>query len=126
MDFFNKIKDVASSALSTDIFNSLSKELLIEKVTSLDYPAISKVIINLEQTSPSSQKLLPVMEVLELAAIEYNESESESKNDDYIDFLTSCIDAEQVINELEPIAGMIPAGSILIFILRQAISLKNR
>ena len=127
MSFFNKVSELTTNLSVPDSFNSpLSKKIIIETMIALDYSAIRNGVVLLEKTSPSTQKLLPIIDILELAAIEYKESDSEFKDSEYTDFLISCIDAEQTLKEVEPFIELIPAGSVVVLLLRYIINSKNK
>ncbi len=121
MGFFDKLKGFA-----TDVASSASTKLVVEKVVELDYSTIYGAVTLLGDKVPASQKPLPVISVLHSAAIQYKESDSDTKDSEFIDRLVENIDAEQVLCEVEPYVGLIPGGGVFIMLLKFIVNIKKQ
>jgi len=88
----------------------LDKHTLIVNAVSLDYNKIQKAVLSLSVFVSSIHVLTPSISLLSKCAEEYNASELETKDDDYIASLKSGLEIELLIKTLTPIANKIPGG----------------
>lgn len=129
MGLFKKVKGIAGSNIRTAV-DSLKdganiKNSIISKVISVDY---DKVLSHLEEDKLIRSKkevLIISVQTLKNGAEEYKVSESLTKDDDFLNYILSNIDAEKAIAELEPIINLIPMGSIILVILKLLMNYKK-
>lgn len=126
MGFFNKLKEVTSDSVNNIIASLPTKSVLIKQATSVNYENMLASVNTLGESVPASKSLIAPIQLLNEATVAYNQSESENKDEEFINYIIDNIDAEKVLCEIEPAIQYIPNGNYIVMILRFVINLKNK
>ncbi len=126
MGFFNKLKEVTSDSVNNIIASLPTKSVLIKQATSVNYENMLASVNTLGESVPASKSLIAPIQLLNEATVAYNQSESENKDEEFINYIIDNIDAEKVLCEIEPVIQYIPNGNYIVMILRFVINLKNK
>lgn len=121
MGFFNTLKKSANN-LATSL---PTKSIIIKQVTSVNYDKTLNRVKALEGKVPNSQNLIAPIQLLQEASTNYNQSESENKDAEFINYIIKNIDAQQVLDTIEPIIQYIPNGNYIVMGLRFIIKMKK-
>lgn len=126
MGFLDKIMDATNGGLNSVINVLPAKSVIVKQATSVDYEKLLFSLNTISETVPASTKLVVPIQLLNEASIRYNQSDSEMKDDEFINYLVDNIDAEQILSEIEPVAQYIPNGNYIVMVLRFIINLKKK
>ena len=121
MGFFDKLKDTANNLAAS----LPTKSAIIKQVSSVNYDKALDSVKALEEKAPDSQNLIAPIQLLQEASTIYNQSESENKDDEFINYIIENIDAEQVLDKIEPVIQYIPNGNYIVMALRFIIKMKK-
>ena len=116
---------------TTNITNSMAnswsnldaKSPVIKQATNINYDSVLTALNSMPSDIPTS--LTPSIDLLKEAAETYNNSVSENKNDEYINYLVKNLDAQFILNTIEPVVKSIPFGSIIVYLLRFIVKKQN-
>ena len=123
MGFLNKLKEVASDGVNNIITSLPAKSVLVKQVASVNYENMLVSVNTLEESVPASKSLIAPILLLNEASAAYNQSQSENKDDEFINYI---IDADKVLCEIEPVIQYIPNGNYIVMLLRFVINFKNK
>ena len=126
MGFFNKLKEVTSDSVNNIIASLPTKSVLIKQATSANYENMLVSVNALGESMPASKSLIAPIQLLNEASVAYNQSESENKDEEFINYIIDNIDAEKVLCEIEPVIRYIPNGNYIVMILHFIINLKKK
>ncbi|WP_455590570.1 hypothetical protein [Bacteroides sp.] len=126
MGFFNKLKEVTSDSVNNIIASLPTKSVLIKQATSANYENMLVSVNALGESIPASKSLIAPIQLLNEASVAYNQSESENKDEEFINYIIDNIDAEKVLCEIEPVIQYIPNGNYIVMILHFIINLKKK
>ena len=126
MGFFNKLKEVTSDSVNNIIASLPTKSVLIKQATSVNSENMLASVKKMGESVPASKSLIAPIQLLNEATVAYNQSESENKDEEFINYIIDNIDAEKVLCEIEPVIQYIPNGNYIVMILRFVINLKNK
>lgn len=118
--------DATNGGLNSVINVLPAKSVIVKQATSVDYEKLLFSLNTISETVPASTKLVVPIQLLNEASIRYNQSDSEMKDDEFINYLVDNIDAEQILSEIEPVAQYIPNGNYIVMVLRFIINLKKK
>ena len=121
MGFLNKLKEVASDGVNNIITSLPAKSVLVKQVASVNYENMLVSVNTLEESVPASKSLIAP---IQLAA--YNQSQSQNKDEEFINYIIENIDADKVLCEIEPVIQYIPNGNYIVMLLRFVINFKNK
>lgn len=129
MGLFDNIKKIASDTVDS-VNNTFQqsegiKPMLIKQAASINYDSVLESIDSINTIHPKTKLIVDAVGVIKEASIDYNNSESLTRDDEFIQKLVCRIEAERVIAELEPIVSMIPFGSVLLMIIKMLLKFKN-
>lgn len=130
MGLFDKVKQMKESANFNGALEKIKnvgeiKTAIIGKVVSVDYGIVLEHLNSNKNTYPRTDLLISTVATLQEAAEIYKASDSPCKENDFMLYLVTNIDPEKVINELEPIATLIPMGSLILMILKLLLKYKS-
>lgn len=125
MGFFNKLKEVIPDNVNNIITSLPTKSMLIKQATSVNYENIIVSVHALGESVPESKSLIAPIQLLNEAAVAYNQSESENRDEEFINYIIDNIDVEKVLCEIEPVIQYIPNGNYIVMILRFVFHLKK-
>lgn len=126
MGFFDKIKEATSDGMNSFISSLPAKSVVIKQATSVNYENMLTSVNTLGESVPASKSLIAPIRLLNEASAVYNQSESENKDDEFINYLVDNIDAEKILTEIEPVIQYIPNGNYIVMILRFIINFKKK
>lgn len=129
MGLFDNIKKIASDTVDS-VNNTFQqsegiKPMLIKQAASINYDSVLESIDSINTIHPKTKLIVDAVGVIKEASIDYNNSESLTRDDEFIQKLVCRIEAERVIAELEPIVSIIPFGSVLLMIIKMLLKFKN-
>ena len=129
MGLFDDLKKMTSDKIDS-IGTTLQptegiKQMLIKQAVAINYDAVLTTVNTVDFINPKTKLIVDCVEVLKEASLEYNNSESPTREDEFIDYITSRINAERVIAELEPIVNMIPLGTPLLIVIKLILKIKT-
>ena len=122
MGFLNKLKEVASDGVNNIITSLPAKSVLVKQVASVMLVSVN----TLEESVPASKSLIAPIQLLNEASAAYNQSQSENKDEEFINYIIENIDADKVLCEIEPVIQYIPNGNYIVMLLRFVINFKNK
>ena len=126
MGFLNKLKEVASDGVNNIITSLPAKSVLVKQVASVNYENMLVSVNTLEESVPASKSLIAPIQLLNEASAAYNQSQSENKDEEFINYIIENIDADKVLCEIEPVIQYIPNGNYIVMLLRFVINFKNK
>ena len=126
MGFLNKLKEVASDGVNNIITSLPAKSVLVKQVASVNYENMLVSVNTLEDSVPASKSLIAPIQLLNEASAAYNQSQSENKDEEFINYIIENIDADKVLCEIEPVIQYIPNGNYIVMLLRFVINFKNK
>ena len=127
LDKAKQITEVANYNNALDKIKSIGdiKAAIVGKVVSIDYSPVIEHLTQNKNAYPGADILISSVNTVKEAAKAYTTSGSKCKESDFLLHLASNIDPEKVIKELEPIASLIPMGSIILLILKLLLKFKK-
>jgi len=98
----------------------IDRHTIIVKAVAINYIKTKKAAQAAALFVKAIKSILPSLDILEASAKEYNESEAEDivKDNAYITALKTKLDIPFLIKTLQPIADSIPAGELIIKLLK--------
>lgn len=105
---------------------SWSKEKIVHVLTGVNYNAVIKAVGFVAKFKEYLNAAIPSLNLLKKASDNYKTSESEVKDQEFFDFIIANLDAQLLLDTLEPISDSIPMGSELVFALKMLLELKNK
>ena len=126
MGFLNKLKEVASDGVNNIITSLPAKSVLVKQVASVNYENMLVSVNTLEESVPASKSLIAPIQLLNEASAAYNQSQSENKDEEFINYIIENIDSDKVLCEIEPVIQYIPNGNYIVMLLRFVINFKNK
>lgn len=116
-----KFNSVSNSIQQTEIV----KPLIIKQAASVNYDSVLSSLSLMQSRYPQTSLVIESVETIKEASFVYNNSESPSKDEVFINTIVKSIDAERVMSAIEPIIEIIPAGKIITMVLRLIIKYKK-
>ena len=109
------------SQLVQNLSNKIDKHKVIEGAVKLDYPKTKKGVKTASLFIKALKSFLPALDVLEMAANEYKESQLSIAEKDhiYIKTVKNNLDVPFLIQTLTPIANSIPGGDLILTLLKE-------
>ena len=101
------------------------KPMVIKQAVSVNYDSVLTSLRVLQSRYPQTSLVIESVEIIKEASIVYNNSESPSKDEEFINAIVKSVDAERVLSAIEPIIEIIPAGKIITMFLRLIIKYKK-
>ena len=119
MELFNKISKAAteSGAKLKEQAVQIDQHTIIQKAVEVEYDKVEKAVAIAARFVKALKALVPSVDVLRDAAVNYKVSESEDKDAEYIGYLKTHLDAKYLLETLTPVADSIPGGGIIISVL---------
>lgn len=124
MGFFDDIiNKVTEEKPSLSITSFTSKSTIIGQAASVNYDGIATVVASVSDKFPEVKGIIPAILILKEASNNYNLSESENKDEEFINFLIDNTDIEKIIENISPLIEYIPNGKYIIMIFRFVVKL---
>lgn len=134
MELFNKISKAATesgaklskfasenSAKLKEQAAQIDQHAIIQKAVEVEYDKVEKAVVIAGRFVKALTALVPSVDVLRDAAANYNVSESEDKDTEYLDYLKTHLDAKYLLETLTPVADSIPGGGIILSVLEMLV-----
>lgn len=128
MAIINKWKDKVSKVGSV-VKDKMKDKIEDYKSQVIGYAArinYDKAIERAEPLSDSLPETISFIYVLRDASLEYQESDSPTKEADFLNIIKESVDPVTTLEELEPYVNYIPNGNYLVLILKYLAGRKNR
>lgn len=110
---------------NTDIYNSAKskvddvKSAAIKKAAAVNYEKVMENLNDMEELAGFDHPgLTHLVELLANASEEYNASEEETKDFDFLMYLMVNVNMMSVLEELKPLADKIPGGTVIMWVVK--------
>ncbi len=110
-----------SSAKLKEQAAQIDQHAIIQKAVEIEYDKVKKAIAIAGRFVKALKALVPSVDILRDAAANYNISESEDKDTEYLDYLKTHLDAKYLLETLTPVAKSIPGGGIILSVLKMLV-----
>lgn len=98
-----------------------SKKDMIKIVAGINYAKIQPVLGLVAEKYPLASDLDEPFRILGEAAAIYQASDSENKDDEFLDYLKENMDVRMLIMQLEPVVSFLPYGNLIMTVLKLVI-----
>jgi hypothetical protein len=95
------------------------KSIVVRNIVNIDYDTVLIGLNLCKVLVPSS--VTHGIRLIKSASILYKESDSENREDDFVNYLTDNLDAEYILNDIKPIVKMIPFGGLIMLLIKYII-----
>jgi hypothetical protein len=127
IDKLKKTTDEATISLQTQI-NNVSGNLkpqIIQQAVNINYDAISTSLRRVNRVHLIPECVILSMEILQKASDDYKASLECDKDEKFLNCIVNNIDAKFVLENIKPIVKLIPAGGIIVMLLKLILKLKK-
>lgn len=109
----SKINKESLSNLASKINAENTKAFAVQNVCKINYSKSLESAEKMSKDIPGVTSLCQTLIVLRDSSNEYNNSDSPTKENEFIQRLTSEIDAEKVADDIDPILEYVPNGNLI-------------